>query len=151
MACIGDILKEMGINTVKERVVTYEKKKKMHEKLELLYGKERAAACLDKILGLINDFLNYKEQKNMPGLSQNEITPWVDESTVVLITYGDQIRENNVAPLKSLKGFLDRYLKGIISHVHILPFYPYTSDDGFSVTDYKKVNPELGSWGTSPN
>ncbi|MCK4709207.1 MAG: alpha-glucosidase C-terminal domain-containing protein, partial [Gammaproteobacteria bacterium] len=30
--------------------------------------------------------------------------------------------------------------------IHILPFYPYSSDDGFSVINYKKVNENLGEW-----
>jgi sucrose phosphorylase len=30
--------------------------------------------------------------------------------------------------------------------VHILPFYPFTSDDGFSVLDYSSVNESLGDW-----
>jgi sucrose phosphorylase len=30
--------------------------------------------------------------------------------------------------------------------VHILPFFPYSSDDGFSVIDYAWVDPELGRW-----
>jgi sucrose phosphorylase len=30
--------------------------------------------------------------------------------------------------------------------VHILPFFPFTSDDGFAVTDYEQVNSKLGDW-----
>jgi len=30
-------------------------------------------------------------------------------------------------------------LRGTISGVHILPYFPYTSDDGFAVTDYLAV------------
>ncbi len=68
------------------------------------------------------------------------------ERDVILITYGDQIHNGDEAKLKTLKKFLDDYLKGFINSVHILPFYPYTSDDGFSVVDYYAVNPDLGSW-----
>ena len=42
--------------------------------------------------------------------------------------------------------FLDKYLKGYITCVHILPFFPFSSDDGFSVIDYSSVNPSLGDW-----
>lgn len=48
--------------------------------------------------------------------------------------------------LKTLKEFADRYLKGIFSGIHILPFFPYSSDDGFSILDYLEVNPKLGGW-----
>lgn len=45
-----------------------------------------------------------------------------------------------------MKKFADKYLKNIISNIHILPMFPYTSDDGFSVVDYRKIDPKLGSW-----
>ena len=34
----------------------------------------------------------------------------------------------------------------MVDDIHLLPFYPYSSDDGFSVIDYKQVNPALGTW-----
>ena len=49
-------------------------------------------------------------------------------------------------PLKTLSNFLNNYLSDLISIVHILPFYPFSSDDGFSVVDYSAVNTELGTW-----
>ena len=33
-----------------------------------------------------------------------------------------------------------------IGGVHLLPFFPFSSDDGFSVTDFWKVDPRLGTW-----
>jgi len=73
---------------------------------------------------------------------------WPDwsEKDVVLITYGSSIRTDNEIPLRTLKNFLKEQLSGIISSVHILPFFPYTSDDGFAVSDFMTVNPALGSW-----
>jgi glycosidase len=64
----------------------------------------------------------------------------------ILITYGDQVRQAGVSPLQSLAAFCEQTLPGRISGVHILPFFPYSSDDGFSVIDYKTVDPALGSW-----
>lgn len=69
-----------------------------------------------------------------------------DEKDAFLITYGNSIVEDNSTPLATLNSFLKTYAQDIISTVHILPFYPYSSDDGFSVIDYRKVNPELGDW-----
>jgi len=68
------------------------------------------------------------------------------EKDVVLITYGDQVYKNKEDKLSTLRQLLHTHLKEQISIVHILPFYPYTSDDGFSITDYYAVNPELGNW-----
>jgi glycosidase len=68
------------------------------------------------------------------------------QKETVLITYADQFRDGKQAPLKSLNSFLEKDLNGCISHVHILPFYPWTSDDGFSPTDYQAVEKSYGTW-----
>ncbi len=75
----------------------------------------------------------------------SDILKWNQES-IILITYGDSIRKDREKPLTTLHHFLRKYLANSISHVHILPFFPYSSDDGFSVIDYCKVNPDLGTW-----
>ena len=72
--------------------------------------------------------------------------PGLDETDVLLITYGDIVSTAGEAPLATLAGFLGRELGGVISVVHLLPFFPYSSDDGFSVIDYLAVDPELGDW-----
>lgn len=69
-----------------------------------------------------------------------------DEQDVVLITYADQFMEAEKPTLETLTTFFDRHLKQTFSLVHLLPFYPYSSDDGFSVIDYHQVNPIVGSW-----
>ncbi|WP_258171144.1 sugar phosphorylase [Paenibacillus sp. R14(2021)] len=103
------------------------------DKLHVLYGTQ-SAATLAEIESLLHEF------GRLPA------KPWVSENDVLLITYGDSIKEDGLAPLATLKEFLRQYAKDTITGVHILPFYPYTSDDGFSVVDYAKVNPELGDW-----
>lgn len=73
-------------------------------------------------------------------------TMW-SERDAVLITYGDQIRAEGEPPLQTLRTFLtDHGLDERLSTVHILPCFPYTSDDGFSVSDYKQIDPALGTW-----
>lgn len=68
------------------------------------------------------------------------------EGTVTLITYGDTLQRPGEAPLRTLHAFLNQRLGEVIDTVHILPFYPYSSDDGFSVTDYCAVNRAFGTW-----
>ncbi|TWX69974.1 alpha-amylase family glycosyl hydrolase [Colwellia sp. C1TZA3] len=68
------------------------------------------------------------------------------EADIVLITYGDSIIKPAQPPLHTLKVFLDNHLKSTINSVHILPFFPYSSDDGFSVINYSCVNESLGTW-----
>jgi sucrose phosphorylase len=70
----------------------------------------------------------------------------LNEKDVVLITYADSFKDEDETNFQTLKKVGDRYLKGIVNSVHILPFYPFTSDDGFSVVDYKKVNSDYGNW-----
>lgn len=85
------------------------------------------------------------------GLDKQEaiakITPgsW-DQSDSYVILYGDSFVDESEHPLKTLNRFLDSTLKGAINSVHILPFFPWSSDDGFAVKNNKKVNPVLGDW-----
>jgi sucrose phosphorylase len=64
----------------------------------------------------------------------------------MVITYGDQLQQPGQAPLATLENWLSAHLGDLLSSVHILPFYPYSSDDGFSVIDYAAVDPALGDW-----
>jgi len=63
----------------------------------------------------------------------------------ILITYGDSINGSE-NPLKELEKFMINHVKNNISSIHLLPMFPFTSDDGFSVVDYLKINPDLGDW-----
>lgn len=123
---------------MKPAIVPEDIKKRMEDKLNFIYGEERGMKIYSEIEKIIGDFLAKHPVKRTGK--------WVDEKDVLLITYGDQIREEGKAPLESLREFLNEYLKGVVTSVHILPFYPYSSDDGFSVIDYFEVNPELGKW-----
>lgn len=69
-----------------------------------------------------------------------------DESDVVLITYADQFSAAGENRLTTFKRFFDNYLGKTFSHIHLLPFYPWSSDDGFSVIDYHQVDPVNGGW-----
>ncbi len=64
----------------------------------------------------------------------------------LLITYADQVRDPGVAPLQSLTQFAVSHLKDVVSGIHLLPFYPWSSDDGFSVKDYFAIDSALGEW-----
>ena len=69
-----------------------------------------------------------------------------DQGDAILITYGNTIQSSGELPLVTLSRFLDKYLKRQFTAIHILPFFPFSSDDGFSVIDYSTVNPSLGDW-----
>lgn len=110
---------------------------KLREILIELYGDTAAAAAFDKMQQIL---LNYKDQiviSHARGLNQHD---------VILITYPDQIQKTDIHPLAVLAEFCERYLTDTITGIHILPFYPWTSDDGFSVVDYREVDPRYGDW-----
>lgn len=79
-------------------------------------------------------------------------SPWVagndfwSQTDNYLITYGGTITDGTHKPLDLLRDFAHRYLADSITGIHILPYFPFTSDDGFSVTDYREVNSTLGAW-----
>ena len=103
-----------------------------------LYGSETAAGYSKKIEEKIKAF----QQKRLLQISFQ-----LNQRDAMLITYGDMTDGTpELNPLRTLNKFLLEYAREIISTVHILPFFPYSSDDGFSVINYRKVNPDLGSW-----
>lgn len=116
------------------------KKKKIKQKLNFIYNENIGSELYNKLETLIVDFM-----KKNPELNQ-DFDKRLSEKDCVMICYGDHIKSDGEKPLKSLKDFCDQFIEDIVSTIHILPFSPYSSDDGFSVIDYKKVNSELGSW-----
>jgi len=108
------------------------------EHLIALYGDERGRATFARIASLIKNA--------RPSSSVLRPLSSLTQGDAVLITYPDQVREPDVPPLRTLADFCAHHLTDLISTIHLLPFYPYSSDDGFSVIDYRAVNPALGDW-----
>jgi len=113
----------------------------LFEHLEFIYGVEVGKILLHRILKRLDNF-----RAEHPDLAASGPENRVSERDCILITYGDQVQFEDETPLKTLAATLKNYSKEIISTVHILPFFPYSSDDGFSVIDYFQVNPEFGTW-----
>ncbi len=107
-----------------------------------LYGLpagQEAFVALDSLLA--------RWQKEHPELSKQPARE-LTEGDALLITYPDQVQQPGEAPLETLAAFCRRHLHGLVSSVHILPFYPSSSDDGFAVVDYRQVDPAFGRWET---
>ena len=100
---------------------------------------------VDNHTDLANELISLMGLVDKEIIENRNINHW-DQSDSLVITYGDSILSTEEKPLQTLNRFLDKYLRSSISGVHILPFYPYTSDDGFSVLDYSSVNESLGTW-----
>ncbi len=108
----------------------------INKRIHRLYPKEIAEKAVHSIIDLV---FKYKSR-----IKSHEYH--LSEKDIILITYGDQVNKESEASLQTLKEFMDIHLKGFVNSVHILPFYPYSSDDGFSVVNYNEVDPHMGSW-----
>jgi sucrose phosphorylase len=111
---------------------------KMRVRINRLYGPQEVTHLLERMVALIGRY-----GIGLEGYTQS---PLWDETTAVLITYGDMVQNENESSLRVLKRFADQHLGGAINTIHILPFCPYSSDDGFSVIDYRVVDAKLGDW-----
>ncbi len=113
--------------------------------LTFLYGADQAPALLERLSTILTQF----QQRNPQLPAGREcLAPQerLTERDAILITYGDQVTEPGKPPLQTLAEVLDKYVRDAIAGVHLLPFFPYSSDDGFSVIDYTAVNPDFGTW-----
>lgn len=109
---------------------------KMH--LTNIYGEQTAKEWIPRLQDRIEaaKLIDKESQKE----SQKE-----RRQNIILITYPDQISAE--APkLVTFEKFAKNYLKGIFDVIHFLPFCPYSSDDGFSVIDYRRLDDGLGNW-----
>ena len=113
----------------------------IEEQLEAIYGSERALTIAARVRQLITKYSQYQSSE----ASAHVALP-LTQRDALLITYGDQVCAEGATPLQTLAAFCEQHLRGVVSGVHILPFYPFTSDDGFSVSDFMAVNPALGDW-----
>jgi len=94
-------------------------------------------------------FLKEAISERIKGYKNKNIRPrkgqW-DQDDVFLITYGDQFYEDGETKLTTFNKMYQQFFSDTFPIVHFLPFFPYSSDDGFSVIDYEQVNPEIGDW-----
>ncbi|MCS7237368.1 MAG: sugar phosphorylase [Thermoguttaceae bacterium] len=105
--------------------------------LTTLYG-HRASAVADQVIRLI--------ELHAPRIKPRQKSSW-DEKDIILITYGDQITDGRRPTLEVLRDFLsDHRLVNLFRILHLLPIFPASSDDGFSVVDYRQVDARLGTW-----
>ncbi len=110
--------------------------------LHFLYGPERGGEAARRLQARLEAFRPSHPHPEKAPLFHRRLT----QRDALLITYGDQFRAPGEPPLQTLRRFLQEHLGQAISGVYLLPFFPYSSDDGFAVIDYRQVNPDLGDW-----
>ncbi|NNG01910.1 MAG: sugar phosphorylase [Desulfobacteraceae bacterium] len=101
-----------------------------------IYGEQKGREAADCITSMIDQF----------AVRQQKRTAFFSEEDVVLITYGDTLQKQMEPPLRTFLEFAGKRLADTVSAVHFLPFFPFSSDDGFSVIDYYTIDPCLGVW-----
>jgi sucrose phosphorylase len=105
--------------------------------LKAIYGDQSVSHIQERLQKLIEHY-----RGRIPKLADSSLS----ERDSLLITYGDQVQDAGRSHLQTLNDFCETHLRGVVSGIHILPFYPWSSDDGFSVKDYRGVDTALGSW-----
>lgn len=110
--------------------------------LGLIYADIELTTTYEEIAQSLMEIMEISTDCQPPLPHQNL---W-DQGDIAMITYGDSIVSAERPPLRTLHQFLCEHLNGVVSAVHILPFFPWTSDDGFAVMDYSSVNEALGEW-----
>lgn len=121
-------------------------RRRMRDLLALMYGNDAAAEMEPELERLLRVYHAHKPQALIDADAAFLPANRFSERDVVLITYGDLLTTPGSTPLQVLASFLRRFMRGSINTVHILPFFPYSSDRGFSIIDYEEVDPRLGSW-----
>lgn len=111
--------------------------------IEFIYPDQDASALVAQFCAAFDLAPDTAMPRNKGGT--RAVPSWSEDDSF-LITYGDTILSDDCRPLQNTLAFLNGHLKNTVSGVHILPFFPFTSDDGFAVSDYDTVRPDLGDW-----
>ncbi len=113
-------------------------RQRIRERLAAVYKSSEASALENEIAALVERWI--------PKLSNTPRSSLWNERDALLITYADSILAHHDSPLRALSGFLRERVGPAITFLHLLPFYPSTSDYGFSVVDFRAIREELGDW-----
>ena len=114
--------------------------------LSVLYGEEKARLCATEVCRIVQVHCAHKPPELVELDTSFNTQQRFTERDVVAITYGDLIHSPGKQPLIALNEIFQDVFSGTFNTVHLLPFYPYSSDRGFSVVNYQEVDPKLGTW-----
>jgi glycosidase len=128
--------------------IPVDRQERLLERLRFLYGDEIARATLPELLRLLKVHHAHKPEELLEAERTFDPAERFTQSDVMLITYGDTIRDQRLTGLAALGSFLEDIQRRarLFSILHVLPFFPYTSDRGFSITDFRLVDSHIGTW-----
>lgn len=116
----------------------------MREILDILYPDKDVDLILNRITRTVEKYVTHPVVVKKRKTYKDRMV--LSEEDAILITYADSIFKEGEKPLRTLHRFLKTYVKSAISTVHLLPFLKSSSDGGFSVMDYRQMDPRLGDW-----
>jgi sucrose phosphorylase len=123
--------------------------------LVFLYGQEKAENLTRRLLDILEK--EKSARTGTEGVTDARRLPFTHRDAF-LISYGNMLSAPSNEPpgnaaargaasgLSLLRDFLETRNRGAFSYLHVLPFHPYSSDDGFSVIDYRELDSRFGSW-----
>ena len=126
--------------------IPHNARERMFNRLSFLYGEDEAKAYMPELERTLRVYYAHKPQEIIEAEKDFDPKERFTEKDLILITYGDLIRGEGSHPLATLQKVVHTYNPGAINTLHILPFFPYSSDKGFSITDFSAVDPKLGTW-----
>jgi len=121
-------------------------KEKTLARLEFLYGESCGGKCFLELERILQVYFAHKTDQMLDDHENFDPGNRFTEQDIILITYGDLVKDHRDKPLKTLNGLLNKYVQGVFNTIHILPFFPYSSDRGFAVMDFEEVDQNLGNW-----
>ena len=121
-------------------------KKKLKDKLNILYGEKQSKESFQEIERLLKVYYAHKTTEMIEWEKEFKNKNRISEKDAILITYGDLINDSGQPPLETLSEISKKYFKSAFNTIHILPFFPYSSDRGFAIMDFEEVDPNLGNW-----
>ena len=119
---------------------------RIREKLTRIYGDAAGKAAYAEVERLMKVYYAHKRPELIAAEKKYQPEKRFSEQDVILITYGDMIQGTDTAPLKELRRFAETFLTETFNTIHILPFFPYSSDRGFAIRDFEQVDPLIGDW-----
>jgi sucrose phosphorylase len=128
-----------------------EARERMFARLTFLYGEAEAKQWMPELERIIKVHYAHKPQALIDAEKNYDPTERFTEQDMVLITYGDAVKGERGSTLSALHRFIQTYNRGAINTIHILPFFPYSSDRGFAIIDFKMVDPQMGTWESVKN
>ena len=123
-----------------------QKQGRILDRLKFLYGEKMALSWMPEFERILRVHHAHKPAEMIEKEKDYDPCERFCEKHIVLITYGDNVKGAGPTPLASLHHFVNTYYRGTVNTLHILPFFPYSSDRGFAVIDFRRVDANLGSW-----